>query len=350
MSDNYSNFELFKSKYLKYKSKYLTLRKSIKGGDFLDYIGYTTYNTAVYINVSYQNTDLKKIYINQIKLENIPSNTKLRKHILKEVGLAHTDDSLKTLLANISFNGSELTVDFTAYNYNNNSGKIDETNRGLCIELVYNTINTEPTVTELINSINYYSLEDNNKTYEKSDNRAQLRNIPAVVFTATYNNKGFLDSLKLQKNKDYSFYTILPACIGFVISIGDISLDGVSLLSLPDSIGNLNVGGSLILNNCSLSELPVSFSNIRVGNSLILSNNNIRFLPVGFLEKIKNTIKFLDIRHNYLPIETIKNTIKNINYQPDKIKYDPQKNYPTIRQNKQTQQSDTTIRPNNPTK
>ena len=334
MSDNYSNFELFKSKYLKYKSKYLTLRKSIKGGgildslDYLDYFGITTYNTDVYINVSYQNTYLKKI-----KLENIPSNTKLRKHILKEVGLglAHTNDSLKTLLANISFNGNELTGDFTAYDYNNNSGKKDETNQGPCIELVYNKINTEPTVTELINSINYYSLEDNNKTYEKSDNRVQLRNIPAVVFTATYNNNGFLDSLKLQKNKDYSLYTILPACIGFVISIGDISLDGVSLLSLPDSIGNIKVGGSLILSNCSLSELPVSFSNIRVGNKLILSNNNIRFLHVGFLEKINKTIKFLDIRHNYLPIETI-NTIKNINYQHDKINYDPQK------------------KPNNPTK
>lgn len=273
----------------------------------------------------------------------------MRKHILKEVGLglAHTDDSLKTLLANISFNGNELTGDFTAYDYNNNSVKIDETNLSHCIELVYNIINTEPTVKELISSINYYSLKEN-KTDEKSDNRTQLRNIPAVVFTATYNNEGFLYSLKLEKNKDYIFYTILPACIGFVISIGDISLDDVSLLSLPDSIGNIKVGGSLKLSNCSLSELPVSFSNIRVGNRLILSNNNIKFLPDGFLENIKNNIKILDITSNYLSIETI-NIIKKFNKPSNKIIYIPQKSYQTTRQ-----QSHPIIRrkklPNNSTK
>ena len=78
---------------------------------------------------------------------------------------------------------------------------------------------------------------------------------------------------------------------------GDLNMEDMNIVFLPESIGDLTVGGDLNLRSNALTTLPESFGNLTV-NRLLLSNNQLEVLP----ESIGDLIAFemIDLSANKL--------------------------------------------------
>jgi len=320
MSSKYSNFEL---KYLKYKSKYLTLKKSMKGGSefhflveitlpddkrkilvipeggllythIIDYLKSIKLNISL-IKITYNGTELtlanqSKITTTftrekydpksgssgkpNIKVEYIPVDVsftlpnnnkeflKIQKDELLYTRILDYMDLPESLIK-ITYNGTELNSsnqsNFTAEKYINDSNSNKPE-----IKVEYIPVNTKKQVDDLITYI--YRL----------NSRATKR-----IIRATYENDKLYD-LVFVKNLYDNSKLILPEGFGYIDMVGSLYLYKNNIESLPNSFGNIKVGKNLSLDYNNLTTLPESFGNIKVGKNLSLEGNKLTTLPESF--------------------------------------------------------------------
>ena len=307
MSSKYSNFEL---KYLKYKSKYLTLKKSMKGGvgDYYSRFG------VRYFKVKITLPDDK------IEILEIPEGDFVYPHILNYLKSILKSIKLNMSLIKITYNKNELTElnqsKFTAEKYSNDSNSNSNKPE---IKVEYIPVNTKKQVNDLItyiymlNSsvtkrINYINATyENDKLYDLVFDR-KLNDNSKLILPESFGYIHMAGSLNLSKNnieslpnsfgnikigKDlslaYNNLTKLPESFGDITVGGNLFLAYNKLTTLPESFGNIKVGGNLTLDNNKLTTLPESFGNIKVGGKLTLDNNKLTTVPITF-KNVEGTI------------------------------------------------------------
>ena len=267
MSSEYLNYELSKFKYFKYKSKYLTLKKSMnmRGGI------YPFSKDPNFIDIKYKSP-------NKVTNElNIHDNSNLYKAILENIKLPPElvtvilhDNQKEEIVINEKFilKPQDYHNKFSISNY--------------FIEVRYIQIKTKIQVDALIKLI-----KDSNSMYN-------------FIINATY----------IDENND----EILE---NFALSVKCPTM-GISSVVLPECFAYIELKGSLNLSNCNLASLPTTFSNIILDGDLNLSSNQLTILPIDF-HKI-NTVRDLNLSSNQLTIlPELMKTVRDLNLSSNQL-------------------------------
>ena len=284
----------YNSKYLKYKNKYLNLKKIIGGG-----IGTSKEASTTEASIIIKEPTL--IPINCVKDDE-----------LKSINL-NIDTSLVQQLKK-EYKSGHLIVTFGNETINNNDtlqSKHIMADATLIIESA--EIKTKEHVDKLIVDIlkmNSEKMEESHikVVYDDDNNLLDFTiDIPTqkeewggpiikvnIDLPETFTNLTVINDLTLQ----CLGLKILGEDFGYITVGRNLKLDGNQLDTLPESFGNIKVGGELSLSRNQLNNLPESFGNIKVGGSLNLSKNKLKILPSSF-----SSIKFnghLNLSYNLL--------------------------------------------------
>ena len=104
------------------------------------------------------------------------------------------------------------------------------------------------------------------------DRDVATRLIMDRISTTTDTEDGDMVNLRFSGNGDCYIY-ILPESFGNIRITGNLLLNDNGLRTLSNNFGNIVVGGHLYLFTNHLQQLPLNFSNIHVGGNIYLSQN-----------------------------------------------------------------------------
>ena len=254
MSSKYSTFEL--SKYLKYKSKYLNLKKMYGGSD-ITVVVESNYG-ARSINFSMEE-EVVSVMAKEFGVHSSQIEVFFEDNIIP-LGLNASDCVIK--------NGSHLTVKL-----------LKEYSKMLKNDW-------EKIITDMLdmNDIQTHALRE--------------RILREQIYKDDY-----LESVSIKN----IYITKLPNNFGNFELEGDLQISHTALDELPELFGNIHIGGFLNLSCNKLTSLPENFSNIKVGYTLplsethnlprigndmrgfiILNGNNLGNLPTKFGKMVIN--------------------------------------------------------------
>ena len=255
MSNKDSNLSLYNSKYLKYKNKYLSLKKMFGGMES---------------DGGMKSDDEKKINI----IVSIPYGVERVVSILKN------EDLVPAMAKEFGVHWKQIQLSFED---NNVEKGLSAENCGI-VNYSRLTVNISNIIIKTKTIFNEIVAPD----IVKLNPHLTLENIMGRVF----NYRDARDPGPLQHDQDEDdiidirFTGIklieLPESFGYIHVRNNLFLDNNNLKTLPGSFGNITIGGSLYLSNARLSTLPRNFGNITVKKELDLGNNNLKTLPESF--------------------------------------------------------------------
>ena len=335
MSSKDSNLSLYNSKYLKYKNKYLSLKKTFGGGNGKE------------INIILVLPD-RETSISIFTQDNLAQQIATHLHLnLLKIKLYYEDNEIDRGLTAYDcgiIEQSRITVKInmdkcttveqfrkiaefiaSATEYYNEDGYVG----GPKLEYLMNDITFDPISNEIID-INFAStplyylpesfgnikilgsltLRDIRTFPENFGNLTiggDLTLINCINLPDSFRRITFNGNLTITNDE----YIELPTNFENFEVKGNMVLKIYQLGRLPKNFGSINIGGSLDLRGNGLTQLPITFGNIKIGGNLNLSNNLLRSLPHDF-EKIQ-VGGDLNLRHNLLRnlLDPFKNIIIN---------------------------------------
>ena len=263
----------YNSKYLKYKNKYLNLKKIIGGG-----IGQSTEATTEATTTE----DFISIRCYFRNKESTIKNINLNISLIEQLG------------GILNLKSSCLTFSFGNIDYKNNETPLElEMRDDAYVFLFSSEIKHRDTVTKLINEMTkygvgeYYKMNDIKILVEYDTTNGENNDNELLNFT--------IISERTMRYQDEN--SISDEITKHLTVKHDLTLQNLSITELPVDFGNITVGRDLIINGTRLKTLPESFGNITVGRDLIIQRNSFRTLPESL--KNINVVRDLTISHNY---------------------------------------------------
>ena len=273
MSNKDLNLSLYNSKYLKYKNKYLSLKKMFGGMESDDdkKIRVTVY-TQVYGNSDVfilKNEDLvsamaKKFNVNLGQIQVIFDNIIVDKGLSAEDYGIEDYSHLTVNISNIIINTKTLFNEIVAPDIVKLNPHVTLENITKC---VYNYIDVKEGPLQ-VDQVDIINIDDIINIHLMNLNLVEL---PESFGYIHVRNNLFLNNNQLET---------LPESFGN-IRVGALILNDNQLETLPSNFGNITVKKELDLEQNKLQTLPESFGNIHVAN-LYLGYNNLKTLPVSF--------------------------------------------------------------------
>ena len=315
---NKTHLSLYNSKYLKYKNKYLSLKKMLGGSSLTICLDLPNRQEVINIDIDkalipviarVAGVKLPQIKVfsegNLIELEHTAKDCLLvnNQHltvIISDDNTITTKEGFDEVIKEICYaEGNE----YMRANFNSFASRIVQykENKLFKINLSNLRITTLPEIFGRIEVIGDLYLENNlietlpkSFGYIKVGGDLHLENNHLETLPESFGYIKVGGSLFLNSN----YLKTLPESFGDIKVVGDLHLENNSLKTLPESFGYIKVGGSLLLNSNSLKTLPESFGDITVGYKLNLENNQLKTLPESF-GNIKN-VTIINLEGNEL--------------------------------------------------
>ena len=343
MSSKYLNIDLNKSKYLKYKAKYLNLKKIFGAGNDPAHTIYVHLPGRVDRSVYIHNDE--KIVSAMIRLLNYKPRTIQvsyednifgREATLENSGINHKDIHITVTgtvnpnseFKNIERKDWEFIINKMLDDNNITTKKVrDRIIAGQTykkidgIEFLNNIIITNVYITKLPDEFGNFILDGNLTIQDTAltklpNNFGNIKiggflNLSCNMLTSLPENfanieVGYNESLSKDTDSRGAIHLygnvlrLLPENFGEITLEGDLLLYDNEIICLPDTFGNLQIYGDLSLRHNNLTDLPPTFKNIEVSGSVYLDKNLFEKLPIC-LKEINQNHNFDDVDENDIP-------------------------------------------------
>ena len=312
MSSKNSNVSLYNSKYLKYKNKYLSLKKMLGGKDDnkIHLIAPDKDdNNKRHLIAPDKDDDNKRYLIVSSPDKDHPYLITLKKEdkLLPEIAkqLNKPINQIRVVQNGVEFNDSNKSVE--NYGIGNTLIKINPviTKKDDILPIIKELVKLHENEFDIID-------KNTNKIIAKNTTNEQ-RLIDILMGSISFDGAGNIMDILLM---NYNLKKLPDNFINIKL-LGNLNLRNNKLETLPENFGTINVGGSLHLENNQLEKLPETFGNITVGDSLYLDNNNLITLPETFGNI--NIGKNINLGNNKL--KSLPNSFKNIDGSHDVYLY-----------------------------